>query len=73
MTELLKTIMVNAKGNKVATAFGVVAGSCFFAGDWLVANNIEPWGTALKGVAAFIAIGLGFAVPKLSEKSPEEK
>ncbi len=73
MAELLKTILVNAKGNKVATTFGVVAGCLFGAGEWLSTHGIEPWGTAAKGVCAFIAIGLGLAVPKLTAPKPEDK
>jgi len=65
MIPILKAVLENAKGNKVATAFGVVAFCAAGAGKLMSENGVEPWGSAATGIAAFIAIGLGFAVPKL--------
>ena len=60
MNELIKKLIANAKGNPITTALGFLALSCAGAGTTLSSAGIEPWGSAVTGVAAFLALGLGF-------------
>ena len=71
MIELLKALLLNAKGNPITTALGFVALGLVGAGKMLSDNAFEPWGTALSGVGAMIAIVLGF-VAKDKMKPPTE-
>ncbi len=73
MIEILKSLLLNAKGNPITTALGMVAFACIGGGKVMTEHMIEPWGSAMTGVGAFIVIGLGLVAKDkmLPPKDPQ--
>lgn len=73
--EIAKTLIANAKGSPITTAFAMVALALLGAGKLMTENNVEPWGTAIAGLGAMIVLVLGFVAvdpKKLPPKDPPQ-
>jgi hypothetical protein len=59
MSELLRQLLVNAKGNPVGLVLASVALVCYGGGQKLSEALVEPFGTILQGVAGLLVLVAG--------------
>lgn len=71
MTEMIKQLLENAKGNPIGIVLAVIALACYGGGQSLTSHAVEPFGTILQGLSGVLVLIAGAWMKRKPPEGPK--